>query len=764
MKTYKKIFTAICILTAAVACSDWGTREIFEGSALGVIPDSTSKTKVFVLPETECKLHIGVISNQEYAILNDAEWISAPTSSRNKEGFDISCPANDGVARLANIILAIEETAHYDTLTIKQKGMIHPAISFKQTTYTFNGSAAGKADIEMNYNIPENEIKSDVEYLSSTTDWIHNVAIKDGKLTFDYPANPNMKKRSASIALSFTDGWGEITTAKIYILQLNAADSEGTVKTIAELKELGTEEGFVIDSDIIIEGIVVSNKNNGNAGDNPQEDELSIDYSVSERTIYLESLDASHGIRLETVSSEDNKFNQGDILTLNLSEATLHKSAVTDPEKDPVYYYVNNVNYGMVIKHEAGSKDAIPVKEKTIGTLTDDDIFTYVTLKDCELPVRKGSLTPINEEFTNISKSEKCAKFAILLRDIDGNSMYVYTNTTCPYRRDGSVLPYGSGSMSGVIVHEHYTRFEFQDTDSINEDTYGNIGRYQIRHTDKKDFGMAATMKDNSFSEILCEWRYALGQYQDKYDATDGDLNAYFISSFFYDKNNASYIEDGRAGKLAYTLYNDFSYLGPMDAAGNINGVGICLEDGTWWMSPQYSGANSQYAEGINSAGTGVVPTGSGSAWCTNITRFQKAPQYMKIIFSTQNISTNKLSLQVAMMNDYFQTTSKVPGPRFWHLDYSLTDKNDWTRLETFTVPDYLQSNIPQIWQTAGFKQMDFPLPVELCGKETVYLRLIPDESFAAGSRSLYIDPSSTTDANGSYRICWNYIGIRYNK
>ena len=136
----------------------------------------------------------------------------------------------------------------------------------------------------------------------------------------------------------------------------------------------------------------------------------------------------------------------------------------------------------------------------------------------------------------------------------------------------------------------------------------------------------------------------------------------------------------------------------------------------------------------------------------------------MKIIFSTQNISTNKLSLQVAMMNDYFQTTSKVPGPRFWHLDYSLTDKNDWTRLETFTVPDYLQSNIPQIWQTAGFKQMDFPLPVELCGKETVYLRLIPDESFAAGSRSLYIDPSSTTDANGSYRICWNYIGIRYNK
>lgn len=116
-------------------------------------------------------------------------------------------------------------------------------------------------------------------------------------------------------------------------------------------------------------------------------------------------------------------------------------------------------------------------------------------------------------------------------------------------------------------------------------------------------------------------------------------------------------------------------------------------------------------------------------------------------------------------MNDYQQASAKIPGPRYWHLEYSLSGEAPWTRLETFSVPDYLQTNIPQIWQTAGFKQMNFQLPAaELCDKETVHLRLIPDEGLAAGSRAMYLDPSSTTNANGSYRTCWNYIGIRYNK
>lgn len=766
MKTYIKIFSAFAALAVTVSCGDWGTREVFEGSALGVVPDSVSNTKVFDLPATECQLHIDVVANQEYAIINDAEWISAPARSRDKDGFDITCPANEGVARAAGIILAIEKAGHYDTLTVRQKGTVIPSIRLESERYTFKGSKAGKAEIPVSINVPEEDIVCSTEYLSESKDWISGVTVSGGKLIFDYTANDTAVRRNARLSLSFTDGWGTESSTLLCISQSNSLDSEGIELSFTDLRQYATVEGSLIDTDLIIEGIVVSNRENGNAGDNAQVDESTIDYSVCERTIYFQSLDAQYGLRLETDSGTDNVFAQGDRVRFNLAGAVAFKSVVTDVEADPEFWYLTGINYAMVLDHEKGSRSDIPVKEKTIGTLTDDDIFTYVTLKDCELPVRKGSLTPVNETFTNAMESEKCAKFPILMRDIEGKSMYIYTNTTCDYRRDGSMLPYGSGTMSGVIVHEHYQRFEFQDTDSPDEDTYGNIGRYQIRHTSKDDFGMAATMEDGSFSAILCEWRYALGQYQEQHEATDGDTKAYFSSTFRYDTDNETYQKDGRAGKLAYTLYNDYSYLGPVDITGNVNGVGITLADGVYWMGPNFTGANSQSASKINADGNGQVPSGAGSAWCTNITRFNKVPQAMTIVFSTKGINTSQLSLQVAVMNDYQSSAAKIPGPRYWHLEYSLTGKDgDWTRLETFSVPDYLQGNIPQIWQTAGFKQMDFPLPAaELCDKDTVHLRLIPDEKLAAGSRALYIDPSSTTTSNGSYRTCWNYIGIRYNR
>ena len=135
----------------------------------------------------------------------------------------------------------------------------------------------------------------------------------------------------------------------------------------------------------------------------------------------------------------------------------------------------------------------------------------------------------------------------------------------------------------------------------------------------------------------------------------------------------------------------------------------------------------------------------------------------MNIVFSTKGINTTGMSIQVAMMNDYYDT-SLIPGPRYWHLEYSL-DNSNWTRTDTFSVPDYQQLNIPQVWQTVGFKQMDFPLPAaELSDKENVYIRLIPDSQLQAGSKSKYLDPTSQVTKNGSYRTCWNYIGIRYNK
>lgn len=121
------------------------------------------------------------------------------------------------------------------------------------------------------------------------------------------------------------------------------------------------------------------------------------------------------------------------------------------------------------------------------------------------------------------------SKYPRLVRDAEGSSIYTYTNTTCPYRRDGVRLPYGSGTLSGVIVHELFPNYVYGDND--DEELSGNIGRYQIRHQSYSDI---AFDKEKSFSNILAEFRYATGfrtleNGMSYFNATDGQASARFF-------------------------------------------------------------------------------------------------------------------------------------------------------------------------------------------------------------------------------------------
>ena len=90
----------------------------------------------------------------------------------------------------------------------------------------------------------------------------------------------------------------------------------------------------------------------------------------------------------------------------------------------------------------------------------------------------------------------------MLVRDKNGDSFYMLTNTTCKYRRDGSMLPYGSGNISGVLVHETHDRFVWMGSKDM-----GDIGRYQIRHLTREDIALEKDF-ENSFSALLTEYRY----------------------------------------------------------------------------------------------------------------------------------------------------------------------------------------------------------------------------------------------------------------
>ena len=61
----------------------------------------------------------------------------------------------------------------------------------------------------------------------------------------------------------------------------------------------------------------------------------------------------------------------------------LLKGAVLHGENDPDRYELSGITTSMIVGRTAGTAADIPVKEKYISELTDDDMYTYVTLKDC---------------------------------------------------------------------------------------------------------------------------------------------------------------------------------------------------------------------------------------------------------------------------------------------------------------------------------------------------------------------------------------------
>ena len=113
-------------------------------------------------------------------------------------------------------------------------------------------------------------------------------------------------------------------------------------------------------------------------------------------------------------------------------------------------------------------------------------------------------------------------KYPMPLRDKDGYSTFIMSNTSCAWARDGKGMPQGAGKVSGVVVHEKCDNFEWDQTkadamvaerlglDYVNGlgelvNGLGEIEKYQIRPIRKEDVALADSFEDG-FSQIICEF------------------------------------------------------------------------------------------------------------------------------------------------------------------------------------------------------------------------------------------------------------------
>ena len=670
----------------------------------------------------------------------DEEWLWLSTTAFGAEdgAMSVKVLKNDGFPRRADLLFFSD--TRKDTVSVFQYGAVEEKVDIIDgSVLVLNGStevSVAAADI----NIPLERIKTQVR-VSGAEDWITDCQLSSTGLSFKTTDNPdNLYMRRGDIALSYLDGWDIQQTRLVTVVQARADNNIGTVFTPEQLRRVATVSGYTLPDDALVEGYIVSTTEGRNAGDAVVEDYKQgtgvIDYTLTDRTAYLESEDGQYGFRLIAINEYANDFKRYSRIRLGIGGAVVRKS-----DSEPVCYTIEDVSSDNILTSSDGIA-TMPWKEKSITELTDNDLNTLVTIKNCEIAMRKGPFTPVNEGYTSLHGYNRLAKYPILIRDIEGGSMYMFTNMTCPYRRNGETLPYGSGDITGIVVHEPYKSFEKD----------GNIGPYQLRHLLREEINLKPDFADN-FSGLITEFRYA--KFPGEWDETlldnailatkgNGELcHTYGSVSNF----SPSYFYIGECGSKKKGKYAE-------GAGIELNGGGIYQP----WVDKGTEGEQ-------NTDGKGWFKDNLKLSWSNKYWWNDGRGYCWLVVFSTEGITSDKVSMQFAMYNN----SQSARSPRYWKAQYSLTTRDtsassdgEWKDIADFTVPDVAIWNTQNDWQTLGTRVYDFPLPTEILGHEQVSIRLMPRENKAAAKSVDSYDDS--TIANNSGYNTMDYFAVRYNK
>ena len=232
------------------------------------------KISEFGAPKTEFQIgwqmdtgKIEVFSNEDFTVdfVDEVDWAELDTDGRDHtlsgdSKFNVICSTNEGFPRMASLLIATADRS--DTLRIKQKGYKTPSIKLSNQNLAIMGDEA-QITTPVQTNLLIEDMTTDIEYTGGGEGWISDLSIMNGLLIMKVAANPQEKElRRANVIMSFVDGWRKKTSVKLMITQANANNEFGTEIPFDGVRDfLGK-----ITKDIYIEGVVISDKENGNVG------------------------------------------------------------------------------------------------------------------------------------------------------------------------------------------------------------------------------------------------------------------------------------------------------------------------------------------------------------------------------------------------------------------------------------------------------------------------------------------------------------------
>ena len=579
--------------------------------------------------------------------------------------------------------------------------------------------------------------------------WISQERMDNNYLKFNVAENMSSEARHAVIVVSKK---GTSLSGRIQVGQA-AAGAEYTYVTVSELKSMIQSPGSIqLDGHIVLKDVIVLNDNlEGNGSENINVTSIVQDLTVADRTLYVSDAEGQSGIRMDFNSGADLLVKRFDHVEVDLAGATL--TWLEEPDR----FVVSGLESQAVMSNEVGSVSDVTVKQKKMSELTSSDVYTLVELLDCEIPERKGPYVGIDVRHYNLM-----SKYPMVIRDAEGSSMHMVVNTTCSWHRDGTGMPQGSGSVTGVIVHEHCDNFEWDQAaadamvssglglDYVTD--LGHIGLYQIRPVTKSEIALADDFEDG-FSKLVCEFTYVysdvaqllIPNYVDNVIfSTDGEYQAMMTLQLK---------SDDKVSQQPISTKRDWSLLGPYKD-GQIadittgNGIYCYGQSAVWFTTASQENLGRTQAR---------IDMSCGSAW--NATSWS-VNKYWQVDVSTKGLTADHapMSIQLGAGNGY---GDRVGGPRYWKMVVSTSEDESESVIAEYTVPDFPQNGNRRVWHCPGHKYMSFNIPehVDVWDKDRITIKMIPVNTKADNGDS-YSNGTINKDVDHSM----NYFAIRCNK
>lgn len=512
------------------------------------------------------------------------------------------------------------------------------------------------------------------------------------------------------------------------------AATEAQAQKVWKFEELRAEavkrEITDIETDVLIEGFVISDPTSENREHNGQAF-FNSTYNGNANVVYFESLDGKYGFRCYLSSSKDVKnFPRYARMMLNLKGTNIKRFGSDR-------FSINKLSSKAIVRQFAGNAAALPRKERYIHELTPSDIYTYVTLKDCEFVFKDGSFSNVYENYSQRSGINKFGNgmmdgWASLLCDKYGSKIYMYMNTKVPWRRDGSGVPQGAGDMKGVLVFTFMPRYGVNDF----------FGVAAIRPMTREDIAMPAEPEKSNYKSIA-EWNWSDNSFT--FNTEKGQRKMVSTERILADVGNGT-VHSMVGGEIIRGRdYNN-----------------VRISDGKEF--------GSKGDRGMVLRGAMRIKTQACNWWDWE----SNCGRGLEVNFSTEGISGDKLMVAFSFGAGEINAQTSYDFPVYWGVEYSIDGKNFYriaTSPKTLrSVPWWYVNDIGGVtYPTSeeaglGFTEHRVLLPKDAFGCKNVTVRIVPIAKNAATLATRNTDKAALRHnlMTDTY-VSFGSIVVRYN-